>query len=54
MTPLPHRHRYLVSGIDQDGDVQAFASDDFVAAGSVREQMEDEMQEVKMIDTGDE
>jgi hypothetical protein len=51
MTQLPHTRRYIVSGIDQDGDVQAFASDDHDAAVEVREQMEDDLIDVQMIDS---
>lgn len=51
MTHLPHKRRYIVSGVDEDGDVQAFASDDRTAADQVREQMEDDLTDVQMIDT---
>jgi hypothetical protein len=51
MNQLPHTRRYIVAGIDSDGDVQAFASDDRTAADEVREQMEDDLTDVQLIDT---
>lgn len=49
---LPHHRRYLVAAIDEDGDVQAFGSDDLIAAQQVLAQMQAELTDARMIDAG--
>lgn len=51
MNQLPHKRRYVVAGIDQDGDVQAFAADDQPAADEIREQMSYDLIDVQMVGT---
>jgi hypothetical protein len=46
----PYQRRYTVRGIDEDGDVQAFHTDDLGAAESVLEQMQEDLRDVEMID----
>jgi hypothetical protein len=52
MSQEPHKRRYIVSGIDVDGDVQAFATDDRKAATDVCEQMEQDLSDVRFHDAG--
>jgi 6-phosphogluconolactonase (cycloisomerase 2 family) len=52
MSQQPHKRLYTVSGIDDDGDVQAFATDDRKAAADVCEQMEQDLSDVRFYDAG--
>ena len=44
--------RFTVRGIDADGDVQAFHTDDPASAESVHQQMSDDLDDVELIDEG--
>lgn len=46
MNKEQHKRRYMVSGIDEDGDVQAFATDDRQSA-EVRDHMERDLTDVR-------
>jgi len=45
-----YSRRFTIRGIDQDGDVQAFHTDDELAAESVLEQMQEDLSQVEMTD----
>ena len=42
--------RFVVKGVDRDGDVQAFHTNSAEAAESVRRQMEDDLSDVDVLD----
>jgi hypothetical protein len=42
--------RFIVRGIDRDGDIQAFYTDSAEAAESVRRQMEEDLADVDVLD----
>lgn len=45
-----YSRRFSVLGIDEDGDVQAFRTDDLQAAESMRKEMEEDPTHVELID----
>ena len=50
---MERQRRYRVTGIDEDGDVQAFETDDRERADDVHEQMLEDLNAVALEDRGE-